>query len=59
MASADVDPGEALVGEGVARLRNLAPGKLLFLVSPAGKLLKLRVKGQIDQRRRWCRPIWC
>ena len=50
MARAEIDPGEALVGEGVARLRNLAPGKMLFLISPAGKLLKLRVKGQIDQQ---------
>jgi ABC-type lipoprotein release transport system permease subunit len=49
MAGADVETGEALVGEGVARLRNLAPGKMLFLISPTGKLLKLRVKGQLDQ----------
>lgn len=36
--------GEASVGEGVARLRNLAPGKFLFLVSPAGRFLKLKVR---------------
>jgi ABC-type lipoprotein release transport system permease subunit len=48
MASAEVEAGEALVGEGVARLRSLAPGKMLFLVSPTGKLSKLRVKGRLD-----------
>jgi len=36
--------GEVIVGEGVARARKLAPGKMLFLVSPAGKFLKTRVK---------------
>lgn len=36
--------GEAIVGEGVARARKLAPGKMLFLVSPAGKFLKTKVK---------------
>ncbi|MDK9697456.1 MAG: ABC transporter permease [Siculibacillus sp.] len=36
--------GEAIVGEGVARARRLAPGKMLFLVSPAGKFLKTKVK---------------
>ena len=36
--------GEAIVGEGVARARKLAPGKMLFLVSPSGKFLKTRVK---------------
>lgn len=36
--------GEAIVGEGVARLRNLAPGKFLFLVSPASKFLKLKIR---------------
>ena len=44
MASADVARGEAVVGEGVARARKLGPGKLLFLVSPAGKFLKVKVK---------------
>lgn len=39
-----VAPGESIVGEGVARLRNLAPGKYLFLVSPSGKFLKTKVK---------------
>lgn len=36
--------GEAIVGEGVARARKLAPGKVLFLVSPSGKFLKARIK---------------
>ena len=36
--------GEAIVGEGVARARKLAPGKMLFLVSPSGKFLKTKVK---------------
>mgnify|MGYP001765295830 CR=1 FL=1 len=36
--------GEAIVGEGVARLRKLSEGKHLFLVSPAGRLLKAKVK---------------
>jgi ABC-type lipoprotein release transport system permease subunit len=40
-----LEPGEAIVGEGVARLRKLAPGGYLFLVSTEGKLLKLKVKG--------------
>lgn len=39
-----VAPGEAIVGEGVARMRKLAPGGYLFLVSPAGKFLKAKVK---------------
>jgi ABC-type antimicrobial peptide transport system permease subunit len=39
-----VAPGESIVGEGVARLRNLTPGKYLFLVSPSGKFLKTKVK---------------
>jgi len=47
MANADTAPGEAVVGEGVARARKLGPGKLLFLVSPAGKFLKVKVKSVI------------
>jgi ABC-type lipoprotein release transport system permease subunit len=39
-----VAKGEAIVGEGVARARRLAPGKMLFLVSPSGRFLKTRVK---------------
>jgi len=47
MANVDIAPGEAVVGEGVARARKLGPGKLLFLVSPAGKFLKAKVKSVI------------
>jgi ABC-type lipoprotein release transport system permease subunit len=36
--------GEAIVGEGVARLRKLAAGRPLYLVSPAGVFLPLKVK---------------
>lgn len=43
-----VAPGEAIIGEGVARMRNLEPGKYLFLVSPTGKLLKTRVKSLLS-----------
>lgn len=46
-ASGDVPTlvkGEAIVGEGVARGRRLEPGKMLFLVSPAGRFLKTRVR---------------
>jgi ABC-type lipoprotein release transport system permease subunit len=41
-------PGETIVGEGVARVRKLVPGGYLFLVSPEGKLLKLRVKEMLS-----------
>lgn len=44
-----VTKGETIVGEGVARARKLAPGKFLFLVSPAGKFLKLRVKALLPE----------
>ncbi len=39
-----VGQGEAIVGEGVARMRKLKPGRYLFLVSPTGKFLKAKVK---------------
>ncbi len=39
-----VAQGEAIVGEGVARMRKLKPGGYLFLVSPTGKFLKAKVK---------------
>ncbi len=39
-----VAKGEAIVGEGVARARRLEPGKMLFLVSPAGRFLRTKVK---------------
>ena len=45
-----VGKGEAIVGEGVARARKLAPGKMLFLVSPAGKFLKTRVKAVLSSQ---------
>jgi ABC-type lipoprotein release transport system permease subunit len=48
MAAKDIPPGEAEVGEGVARVRDLQPGKSLFLVSPAGKFLKLKVRAVLD-----------
>jgi hypothetical protein len=37
-------PGQAVVGEGVARLRRLAAGSPLFLVSPSGVFLNLKVQ---------------
>jgi ABC-type lipoprotein release transport system permease subunit len=43
-ARSALDKGEAMIGEGVARLRRLTPGKFLFLVSPAGRFLKLKVR---------------
>lgn len=39
-----VGQGEAIVGEGVARMRKLKAGGYLFLVSPTGKFLKAKVK---------------
>ena len=43
-AGLTVGKGESIVGEGVARARKVSPGKMLFLVSPAGKFLRTRVK---------------
>jgi lipoprotein-releasing system permease protein len=40
--------GEALVGEGVARLRRLPPGGRLYLVAPSGEFLNLRVRAVLD-----------
>src|SRR5262249_32615537 len=48
MADAETAPGEAVVGEGVARARNLRPGKLFFLVSPTGKLFRAKVASVIS-----------
>lgn len=42
--------GETIVGEGVARLRKRGPGGFIFLVSPAGEFLKLRIKSVMDER---------
>ena len=36
--------GEALLGEGVARLRRVQAGQRIFLVAPSGEFLNLRVK---------------
>ncbi len=36
--------GQVVVGEGVARLRRLSPGAPLFLVSPSGVFLNLKVQ---------------
>lgn len=36
--------GEVIIGEGVARLRKLRVGRPLYLVSPAGPFLNLKVK---------------
>ncbi|MBQ0960136.1 ABC transporter permease [Ideonella sp. 4Y11] len=41
-------PGEALVGEGVARLRRLQTGGRLYLVAPSGEFLNLRVRSVLD-----------
>jgi ABC-type lipoprotein release transport system permease subunit len=38
-----LEPGEAMIGQGVARARHLPPGKPLFLLSPSGKMFKFRV----------------
>jgi ABC-type lipoprotein release transport system permease subunit len=39
-----VNPGETILGEGVARLRRVGAGQPVFLVSPGGVFLKLKVK---------------
>ncbi|HHN72573.1 MAG TPA: FtsX-like permease family protein [Thermopetrobacter sp.] len=39
-----VAPGETIIGAGIARLRDVARTGYLFLLSPAGKLFKLRVR---------------
>ncbi len=41
-------PGEAIVGPGIAANRELVLDKYLFLMSTAGKLLKLKVKDRLD-----------
>ncbi|UFZ02704.1 FtsX-like permease family protein [Bradyrhizobium ontarionense] len=47
MADPELSAGEAAIGEGVARLRKLDAGKPLFMVSPAGKLVRLKVASVI------------
>lgn len=39
-----LERGEAIIGEGVARLRKVEAGKMLFLISPARRFLKLKVR---------------
>ncbi|MDP1899040.1 MAG: FtsX-like permease family protein [Rubrivivax sp.] len=39
-----VNTGETILGEGVARLRRVAAGQPVFLVSPSGVFLNLKVK---------------
>lgn len=41
-------PGQALVGEGVARLRRLQAGGRLYLVAPTGEFLNLQVQAVLD-----------
>jgi ABC-type lipoprotein release transport system permease subunit len=41
--------GEAIIGEGVARLRKLSVGRQIYLVSPAGPFLNLRVRAILPQ----------
>ena len=44
-----VQDGEAIIGEGVARLRKVTVGRQIYLVSPAGPFLNLRVKAILPQ----------
>lgn len=39
-----VNPGETIIGEGVARTKGIKQGGYLFLLSETGKLMKLKVK---------------
>lgn len=39
-----VEQGQAIVGEGVARMRGVKTGGFLFLFSPTGKLFRFRIK---------------
>lgn len=40
--------GETIIGQGVARARNAKQGGYLFLLSPAGKMFKLKVKSILE-----------
>ncbi len=42
-AGQELKPGEAMIGQGVARARNLAKGRPLFLLSPSGKMFKFKI----------------
>ena len=44
-----VQDGEAIIGEGVARLRKVTVGRQIYLVSAAGPFLNLRVKAILPQ----------
>lgn len=41
--------GEAIIGEGVARLRKVSVGRSIYLVSPAGPFLNLKVKAILPE----------
>jgi len=41
--------GEAIIGEGVARLRKVSVGRQIYLVSPAGPFLNLKVKAILPE----------
>ena len=43
------EPGQVLIGEGVARLRRLQAGQRLFLVAPSGEFLNLQVRAVLPQ----------
>lgn len=43
-AALRVADGQAVIGEGVARLRRVGPGQHLYLVAPAGEFLNLQVQ---------------
>ncbi|MBP7520300.1 MAG: hypothetical protein KA896_07660, partial [Leptothrix sp. (in: Bacteria)] len=43
------EPGQVLIGEGVARLRKLQAGQRLFLVAPSGEFLNLQVRAVLPQ----------
>ena len=43
-AALRVVDGQAVIGEGVARLRRVGPGQHLYLVAPAGEFLNLQVQ---------------
>lgn len=47
-AEYSVGPGEAIIGEGLARTRGFKEGGALLLVSQTGKLLKARIKSVLS-----------
>lgn len=42
-------PGEAVIGEAVARLRRVQAGQRIFLVAPAGEFLNLKVRAVLPE----------